>query len=119
MPSLLSQLKIDRNVGSILITLKADCSEAGITVPISGAKNMFFVVLNSKASPVNLGITLAHEMVHVAQMTKGILKGSTRGAQCWAGKRYSKNTDYLNRPWEIQAFAKQEILFRRALNEIG
>jgi hypothetical protein len=33
----------------------------------------------------------------------------------WKGKRYSKKTKYLDMPWEIDAFSKQELLLRRAL----
>lgn len=116
MPSLIRQLKLESSKSSVLITMESDCTDAGLTVPMPGA-NMYFVVLNSKPSIVNLGITLAHEMVHVAQMAKGTLKGGPRGSQYWSGKRYSKNTDYLDRPWELQAFAKQELLLRRALTE--
>lgn len=117
MPSLIGQLKLKSSKASVLITLQEDCTDAGITVPMP-ALNMYYVVLNPNASPESLGITLAHEMVHVAQMAKGILKVGKRGSQYWAGKCYLKSTEYLNRPWEIQAFAKQELLFRRALLEI-
>ena len=61
-----------------------------------------------------LGLALAHEMVHVKQIAKGKLK-IVRGRKHWNGKRYSNKTKYLDMPWEIEAFSKQELLFRRAL----
>jgi hypothetical protein len=45
------------------------------------------------------------------------LKSAKNGDQIWAGKRYSKNTAYLSRPWEIEAFSKQELILRRAIEE--
>jgi hypothetical protein len=54
-------------------------------------------------------------MVHVAQMAKGKLKTAKNGSAVWCGKQYSKRTKYLNMPWEVDAFSKQEIIFRRAI----
>jgi hypothetical protein len=64
---------------------------------------------------MDMGVTLAHEMVHVKQLAKGTLKVKN-GVKYWCGKRYSKNAKYLNTPWELEAFARQEILFRRAID---
>jgi hypothetical protein len=50
-------------------------------------------------------------------MAKGTLKTTKNGVQVWAGKRFSKNTAYLSRPWEIEAFSKQELILRRAIEE--
>lgn len=118
MPSLLRQLKLDTRRGSILVSLQADCADAGVTVPMPGT-GMYFVVLNPKPAIEALGVTLAHELVHVAQMSRGTLRGAARGATIWAGVRYPSSVPYLDRPWEIQAFAQQELLLRRAINEIA
>ena len=37
------------------------------------------------------------------------------GVNYWKGKRYRKNHRYLEMPWEVEAFSKQELLFRRTL----
>ena len=59
-------------------------------------------------------MTLAHELVHVKQLAKGVLKQGARYTT-WAGKKYSnKTTPYLDMPWEIQAFSQQELILRRA-----
>jgi hypothetical protein len=115
MPSLVKQLHMESSKASVLISMEADCPHTGLTVPLANA-NLYMVVLDSRQRPEALGVTLAHEMVHVAQMAKGTLRSATRGGTTWAGRRYSKNTPYLERPWEIQAFAKQELLLRRALD---
>jgi hypothetical protein len=31
------------------------------------------------------------------------------------GRRYTKKTSYLDQPWEQDAFARQEMLMRRAI----
>jgi hypothetical protein len=58
-------------------------------------------------------VTLAHELTHVAQFAKGILQITAKGLK-WKGQLHSK-TQYLDQPWEIQAYARQEIVFRRAI----
>ncbi len=72
------------------------------------------VILLKPQSLERLGVTLAHEMVHVKQIAKGKLK-TIKDVHYWNGKRYSKRTKYLDQPWEIEAFSKQELVFRRAL----
>jgi hypothetical protein len=64
-----------------------------------------------------LALALSHEMVHVKQMAKGQLKGASRGAQMWMGKRYPASTPYLDRPWEVEAFSRQELIMRRAIED--
>ena len=61
-----------------------------------------------------MGVTLAHEMVHVKQIAKGMLK-TVNGVSYWKGQRYSRRVKYLNQPWEVEAFSKQELIFRRAI----
>jgi len=63
----------------------------------------------------NIFETLAHEMVHVRQLAKGQMKFLPDQARVWMGKRYSKKTHYLDQPWELDAFARQEIVFRKAI----
>jgi hypothetical protein len=55
-------------------------------------------------------------MVHVRQMAKGKFKSLPNG-NTWNGKLYTKKTKYLDQPWEQDAFAKQELVFRRAIND--
>jgi hypothetical protein len=54
-------------------------------------------------------------MVHVKQIAKGKLK-TVKGINFWNGKKYSNKTKYLDQPWEIEAFSKQELIFRRAID---
>jgi hypothetical protein len=75
-----------------------------------------YVIALSPAKWQDLGVTLAHEMVHVRQLAKGMLRVEG-GNKWWMGKKYSKRTKYLDMPWELDAFSRQEILFRRALEK--
>jgi hypothetical protein len=50
----------------------------------------------------------------VAQFAKGTLQVTPKGKR-WKGKFHGLNVAYLQQPWEIDAFAKQELIFRRAI----
>ena len=113
LPSMLTQLGLDRSRRLLVIKIDSDLTELGTTVPLTGI-DTFLVVLKPTKNWVNLGVTLAHELTHVAQFAKGLLKPTAKG-RTWKGKFYKADHPYLDQPWEIQAFAKQEIVFRRAI----
>jgi hypothetical protein len=88
-------------------------TELGTTVPMMGI-DTFLVVLKPTRNLVNLGITLAHELTHVSQFANGTLQVTPKGKK-WKGKFYPTAHPYLDQPWEVQAFARQEIVFRKAI----
>lgn len=112
MPSMIKQLNLDRVKKTILV-LVDEHEHSGSTFDIKEEKT-FLVVLKPGVYQ-ELGLSLAHEMVHVRQMANGTLKAVGEGAKVWNGKRYEKDFPYLDQPWELEAFAKQEIVFRRAI----
>ena len=114
LPSMIKQLKLT-NSRKFLIVKTDKIDSQGVTIPMDDI-DTYLVVVNPAKSIANMGITLAHEMVHVRQMAKGILKSVPKG-QIWNGKLYTKKTKYLDQPWEQDAFAKQELVFRRAIND--
>ena len=116
MPSIIKQLKLDRSQKCVLISVSNQCDHSGITVPLPGINGFMIGIKPNARRPGEMARTLCHEMVHVAQMSKGILK-SVKGGQIWANKFYPQNTAYLDRPWEQQAFAMQELIMRRAIGE--
>ena len=67
---------------------------------------------------MDLGVSLAHELVHCAQLIRGTMKIGNRDSVIWAGKNYSAKTPYYDQPWEQKSFAKQEIIFRRAIEGV-
>ena len=113
LPSMLTQLGLDRSRRLLVIKVDPDLAEMGTTIPLMGINTML-VVLKPNRNWVTLGVTLAHELTHVAQFAKGYLKPTAKGTM-WKGKLYKRNHPYLDQPWEIQAFARQEIIFRRAI----
>jgi hypothetical protein len=114
LPSMLTQLGLNSSRKFLMIKVDRDLRDHGTTVPMTGIDTVL-VVLKPKRNRLELGVTLAHELVHVRQLAKGILKITPRGKK-WCGKFYSRRTPYLDQPWEQEAFARQEIVFRRAID---
>lgn len=118
LPSMLSQLKLENCRKGLLIRIYDECEDnQGVTLDLTQATGCYLIVIKPARYLKDIGLTLAHELVHVKQMARGILKSTRSGAQIWAGKKYSKRTKYLDRPWEIEAFSKQELILRRAFEE--
>jgi hypothetical protein len=113
LPSMVTQFKLARSKKLLFIKVDRELDHAGQTVPLAGVDTIL-VVLKPNRDKLALGITLAHEMTHVAQFAKGTLQPTARGLK-WKGKLYSRKTKYLDRPWEVQAYAQQELVFRRAI----
>lgn len=127
MPSMIRQLKLENSTAAVCVMI--DNSFGGnegttVNLGIEGV-DCYLVVIkpqNLRGSRFTIGhkelaITLAHEMVHVKQMAKGQLKNGARGTQIWMGKKYPAKTTYLDRPWEVEAFSRQELIMRRAIEE--
>jgi hypothetical protein len=125
MPSIIKQLKIENSVSAVCVIIDDGFGDnEGITVNmgISGV-DCILVVIKPQLLRGNkfliahkeLALSLAHEMVHVKQLVKGQLKSMADGSQTWLGKSYPADTPYLDRPWEIEAFSRQELIMRRAI----
>jgi hypothetical protein len=114
LPSMLSQLKLTRSRKLLHIKLDNEIENAGECIPFNGL-DTYLVVLKPNRDLCALGVTLAHELTHVAQFAKGLLKVAPKG-KIWNGRFYGRRVAYLQQPWELQAFAKQEIIFRRAID---
>jgi hypothetical protein len=113
MPSMLKQLGLTNSRKTLLVTVES-CEQQGATFPLDPIGS--YVVVINPSTLKDIGLTLAHELVHVRQLAKGILK-TVDGKNYWRGQRYTRRTRYLDQPWEQDAFARQELVFRRALEE--
>jgi hypothetical protein len=113
MPSLMKQLNIAKSNKFVLIEISkaAGNDNDGSTVALPTLDSYVITIAPGRMS--DMGVTLAHEMVHVKQLIRGTLK-TQAGVKYWRGKKFSKRVKYLSTPWEQEAFAKQDILFRRA-----
>ena len=121
MPSMIGQLGLSRSRRAVLVKITPDIPMGmeGATMYIDVA-DCYLVLIKqprrlSKLTLLNMATTLAHEMVHVRQLAKGQLKYLPNQAKLWMGRRYTKKTRYLDQPWEQDAFARQEMLMRRAI----
>ena len=115
LPSMLEQLKLTNSKKFLHVIVDPELDDLGTTMPLKGL-DTYLVVIKPVKDKAALGATLAHELTHVAQFAKGTLQLTPRGKR-WKGKYYGRRVPYLDQPWEIQAFAKQEIIFRRAMVE--
>jgi hypothetical protein len=113
LPSMIEQLKLTKSRKLLHVIIDPELEDLGTTVPLKGL-DTYLVVLRPVKDIAALGATLAHELTHVAQFAKGTLQITPRGKR-WKGKYYGRRVPYLDQPWEIQAFAKQEIIMRRAI----
>jgi hypothetical protein len=113
LPSIVKQLGLDNSRKSVVIKLEQDCNGMGYTVPLD-VLDSYVVIIKPSLSIKDIGLTLAHEMVHVRQFAKGILKVKN-GVNYWKGKKFTKRIKYLDQPWEQDAFARQEIVFRKSI----
>jgi len=114
LPSMLAQLKLTRSRKFLHIKVDKDLEESGTTIPLLGLDTIL-VVIKQTRNKLDLGITLAHELAHVAQFARGTLQVTPKGKK-WKGKFYGRRVAYLQQPWEIDAFSKQELIFRRAID---
>ncbi len=74
---------------------------------------MFEIGINSKLSRYKMLQCLAHEIVHMKQYAKGELRHELITAK-WQGKTYKITNsfeDYLNWPWEIEAYGRDRSLY--------
>ena len=121
MPSFIEQLGLTNSKRAVLVKVTKDLDQEfqGSTMNVEIADCMLVMIRAPKRitpiSLIEMATTLAHEMVHVRQLAKGIMRFDQGDVRYWKGKRYTKKTKYLDMPWEIDAFSKQELLVRRAI----
>lgn len=113
-------LNIDKKSATVYISLRKDVGSEyqsdGLTL---GFDRDIFIFLQSTNDVCDLLRTLAHEMVHAKQLIRGQLKRECiRGKvnTYWCGRKTNKN--YLEQPWEVEAFCKEVLLFRRAIDSL-
>lgn len=74
---------------------------------------MFEIGVNPKLRRYKMLQCLAHEMVHVKQYAKGELSNELVTAK-WQGKVFKLTNsfeDYLNWPWEVEAYGRDRALY--------
>jgi hypothetical protein len=123
MPSMIEQLGLTNSRRAVLIKVTDETPGDfhGATLHMEFADCYLVLIRPPKrltdAKLCDMATTLAHEMVHVRQLSKGIMQLLPNGSRMWMGKKYTKKTKYIDQPWELDAFARQEIVVRRALED--
>jgi len=77
----------------------------------SPKEHKYLIRLNTAIDPDSLLRTLMHELIHIWQYERGALVDRTRGDEMvpyWEGWCYA-NTEYVNQPWEHEAYALQNL----------
>jgi hypothetical protein len=76
----------------------------------------FSITIDTSLCDKDLFTTIAHEMVHIMQYATNKMRQLSRvEAYRYNGTRYALDTDYWERPWEIEAYEKEEELAKNAL----
>ena len=123
LPRMIEGLNIERSrrhVQIIFDKIENNSAEEshGICMDFTEMNDTYLIVLRPNRSLNAIGLNLAHEMIHVKQMTTGTLKYAPNNNMLWRGVEYGDDVPYLDRPWEIQAFSGQELLYRRAVEAV-
>lgn len=81
----------------------------------SGKKPRSFVMEIDKRLPIEeIMTTIVHEMIHVKQWAKGeLIDAVEKGAVVskWKGSTVADHVDYMDLPWEVEAYEQEPILF--------
>lgn len=78
----------------------------------------FTIEVRKNQTKANFITTILHEMVHVKQYVRNEMQERFQGEHrvLWKGKNFS-DKDYLDQPWEKEAYKLQEVLYKKYLKE--
>lgn len=81
-----------------------------------------FVMELDKRLPIEeILTTIVHEMIHVKQWAKGELVDTTEKGTIvsrWKGDKVGDHVEYMDLPWEIEAYEQEPILFEQLKQDI-
>ena len=118
-----SQLNLKKSKYEIIICTDPSLKKEGTRgLCAKTGHRQITILLYSRLNPVMFIYTLAHEMVHAKQICRGqyslrLNKSKTKYQSIWLGKVIKAK--YENRPWEKEAFIKEDILVDKLLGHIS
>lgn len=120
---LAKELKIEKYKNELIIYIKPNLLKERSFAGVSGMMDgIVGVGIDSKLHFDRTMSTLAHEMVHVKQLLKGVLRVervNEKDIFYWKGKEYpTDGVLYVDRPWELEAYSQQEVLVRRITGKL-
>lgn len=74
------------------------------------------ICIDDSLSRKQMLISLAHELVHVKQIETRQFTTLKNGSKQWNGLFYT-NKIYKDAPWEVEAFEKEQLLYRAYMNK--
>jgi hypothetical protein len=104
-------------------SLDLDKSQNGLTIGMGRKPSEIFIIVDRGLTTAEKVRVLAHEMVHVHQISRGdlalleLVDGKVTGE--WQGEpfdfvRYSKSN-----PWEVEAYTREKELHRFVISKLG
>ena len=116
--SLMKLMPRKQNLSVEIQIKKIDCVEMGLCLNID--RDNYIIDIDPKQSMRRLLETVAHEMVHVKQYSRGELVELKTNKTKWQGKVVNrKSLDYYDLPWEIEAYGREVGLFIRWAEDSG
>ena len=82
------------------------------------SNRQFELEIKKGMSLFDLISTVCHEMVHVKQYARGELRYIASGTRLWKAKIISDKVEYMDLPWEKEAFEMERGLALQCFQEI-
>ena len=114
-PLMLAQLGLDKVNGELMFVIDGNIADStgqdcnAVAMQVEGT---YVIAIKKSRDMEKFGSSMAHELVHIKQLVTGKFRAEAE-YNVWCGKHYALDCPYMSRPWEIQAFQQQEIIFRR------
>ena len=98
MPNLIGQLGLQNSKKFVLIEIGRNITDGhhGCTIPLNGLDS--YIISIDMLRLQDIGVTLAHEMVHVKQLAKGLLKAVKGQKDRKSTRLNSSHTDISRMP---------------------
>lgn len=123
--TLRDELGIPENV-ELKIALKhnmpLDKGQKGLTIPNPNNPNQMFVFLNPNLVGAEVVSTIAHELVHVKQISDGRMNIQLKDGAYeveWEGRPLKQVRYSRSHPWEVEAHTQERPLMQSIIKKLG
>jgi hypothetical protein len=104
-------------------SLDLDKSQHGLTIGMGRKPSQIFVIIDRGLNTAEKVRVLAHEMVHVQQLSRGdlaileIVSGKINGE--WQGEKFDFVRYSKSNPWEVEAYTREKELHQLVISKLG
>lgn len=107
-----------RNVPEQIVESFKKQNDTDLGASIIGANDQYIIYIN-EMSRTNSTKIISHELIHLQQYNSGRLRVIGSGVVMWEGKEIIVlNIPYNDRPWEREAFKRQDDLEKKLLEKL-